>query len=273
MTDTLADQQNSVSSITGPAPEGVRLPEPPTFDSVEDERRYRKEQLAAGFRLFGRFGFSEGVAGHITVRDPERPQEWFWVNPFGMSFTQIKASDLLLVDHEGTILHGDRPVNRAAFCIHSQVHQARPDALAAAHSHSLHGKAFSSLGIPLDPLTQDACAFFEDQGLYDDFRGVVNDLEEGKRIGAALGPHKAVILRNHGLLTVGRSVAEAVWWFITMERSCQAQLLAMAAGTPRHIDRETALLVRGQIGTPEAGWFQARPLWDQILASDPDLVD
>ena len=252
--------------------QGRPLPAPPTFDSIPAERQYRKEQLAAGFRLFGRFGFSEGVAGHITVRDPENP-EWFWVNPFGMSFNQIKASDLLLVDHSGEILHGDRPVNRAAFCIHSQVHKARPDALAAAHSHSLYGKAFASLGIPLDPITQDACAFFEDQGLYDDFRGVVNQLDEGERIGRALGSHKAVILRNHGLLTVGRSVAEAVWWFITMERSCQAQLLAMAAGKPIMIDRETALQVREEIGTSDAGWFQARPLWDQIVASDPDLFD
>ncbi|HEX4357217.1 MAG TPA: class II aldolase/adducin family protein [Pseudonocardia sp.] len=252
--------------------QGRPLPAPPTFDSIPEERQYRKEQLAAGFRLFGRFGFSEGVAGHITVRDPENP-EWFWVNPFGMSFTQIKASDLLLVDHGGEILHGDRPLNRAAFCIHSQVHKARPDALAAAHSHSLYGKAFASLGIPLDPITQDACAFFEDHGIYDDFRGVVNQLDEGERIGKALGSCKAVILRNHGLLTVGRSVAEAVWWFITMERSCQAQLLAMAAGKPIQIDRETALQVREETGTSDAGWFQARPLWDQIVASDPDLFD
>ncbi|RJQ73052.1 class II aldolase/adducin family protein [Pseudonocardiaceae bacterium YIM PH 21723] len=251
---------------------GTVIPRPPTFDSVEQERRYRKEQLAAGFRLFGRFGFSEGVAGHITVRDPEHPDQ-FWVNPFGMSFNQIKASDLILVDHEGTVVHGDRAVNRAAFVIHSQVHQARPDAIAAAHSHSLYGKAFSSLGLLLDPITQDACAFFEDHALYDDYRGIVSEVEEGKRIGAALGSCKAVILQNHGLLTVGQSVAEAVWWFITMERSCQAQLLAMSAGTPKLIDRETALLTRDQLGSPLAGWFQAQPLYDQIQVSDPDLVN
>jgi ribulose-5-phosphate 4-epimerase/fuculose-1-phosphate aldolase len=261
-----------IAGAAGPMPEGVGVPMPPVFADVEGERRYRKEQLAAGFRLFGRFGFSEGVAGHITVRDPEHPDR-FWVNPFGMSFGQIKASDLILVDHEGNLLHGARPVNRAAFVIHSEVHRARPDAIAAAHSHSLHGKAFASLGIPLDPITQDACAFFEDHGLYADYQGVVSDAEEGKRIGAALGAYKAVILQNHGLLTVGHSVAEAVWWFITMERSCQAQLLAMAAGTPRHIDRETALRTRGQLGGHFAGWFQAQPLYDQIAASDPDHVN
>ncbi|MFD8749935.1 class II aldolase/adducin family protein [Kitasatospora sp. NPDC059577] len=261
----------SLAAAVGPLPAGVTLPLPPSFESVAAERQYRKEQLAAGFRLFGRFGFSEGVAGHITVRDPEHPDR-FWVNPFGMPFGMIKASDLLLVDHEGTLLHGSRPVNRAAFVIHSQVHAARPDAIAAAHAHSLHGKAFSSLGIRLDPLTQDACAFFEDHGLYSDYRGVVNEVDEGKRIAAALGAHKAVILQNHGLLTVGGSVAEAVWWFVTMERSCQAQLLAMAAGTPKHIDRETALITRGQVGSGLAGWFQAQPLFEQIGATDPDLA-
>jgi ribulose-5-phosphate 4-epimerase/fuculose-1-phosphate aldolase len=83
------------------SPGGVAFPTPPSFGSVEEERQYRKEQLAAGFRLFGRFGFSEGVAGHITVRDPEH-EHAFWVNPFGMSFNQIKASDLILVDQDGT---------------------------------------------------------------------------------------------------------------------------------------------------------------------------
>ncbi|MFB7508032.1 class II aldolase/adducin family protein [Streptomyces broussonetiae] len=256
----------------GPIPDDFDLPLPPTGLSVEQERDVRKQELAAAFRVFGKLGFSEGVAGHITARDPEFP-DTFWVNPFGMSFHQIKVSDLVRVDHEGNLLHGKRPVNRAAFCIHAEVHKARPDAVAAAHAHSLHGKAFSALGIPLAPLTQDACAFFEDQGLYADYRGVVSDSDEGRRIGEALGSAKAVILKNHGLLTVGQSVAAAAWWFITMERSCQAQLLAMAAGTPHEIDRETAEQVRTQIGGPLAGWFQFRPLWDQIIASSPDLFD
>ncbi|MFE9429144.1 class II aldolase/adducin family protein [Kitasatospora sp. NPDC006697] len=263
---------SNVAKLIGPAPEGVAIPLPPVFDSVEQERRHRKEQLAAGFRLFGRFGFSEGVAGHITVRDPEFP-DCFWVNPFGMAFSLVKTSDLVLVDQEGKLLAGRRPVNRAAFVIHSEVHAARPDVVAAAHAHSLHGKAFASLHRPLDPITQDACAFYQDQGLYLDYQGVADETEEGKRIAAALGPHKAVILANHGLLTVGQTVAEAVWWFVTMERSCQAQLLAMAAGTPHPIDHAMAVRAREQIGGHLAGWFQAQPLLDQITASQPDLFD
>ncbi|WP_327138917.1 class II aldolase/adducin family protein [Nocardia sp. NBC_01327] len=261
-----------LAAAVGPQATTAQIPLPPTFESVQDERRYRKQQLAAGFRLFGRFGFSEGVAGHITVRDPENPG-WFWVNPFGMSFHHITASDLIMVDHQGTVLVGNALVNRAAFVIHSQVHKARPDAIAAAHSHSIHGKAFSTLGIKLDPITQDACAFYRDHGLYTDYLGVVSEMDEGERIAAALGNDKAAILQNHGLLTVGQSVAEAVWWFITMERSCQAQLLAMAAGTPKLIDHDVAATSHAQLGSSLAGWFQAQPLFEQILRSEPDLLD
>ena len=244
----------------------------PTFDSVEAERLHRKQRLAAGFRLFSKMGFDEGVAGHITARDPEK-LDHFWVNPFGMHFSQIKASDLILVNHDGEVVEGNRPVNAAAFAIHSQVHAARPDAVGAAHTHSVHGKALSTLGVKLDPLTQDACAFYNDHSLFEDFTGVVLDIEEGKKIAHSLGEHKAVILANHGLLTVGQTVDAAIWWFVTMERSCQAQLLAMAAGTPKHITPEAAAQTYGQIGSEVAGWFQFQPLWDRIVAEQPDLLD
>src|SRR3569833_71272 len=158
---------------------------PPTFDDVAQERRHRKERLAAALRIFGKFGFEEGVAGHITARDPELTDH-FWVNPFGMSFKQIRVSDLILVDHEGKVVEGRYPVNEAAFAIHSQVHQARPDVVAAAHSHSVHGRAISALGATLEPITQDVCAFYEDHALFDDYTGVVTDLEEGKRIATTL---------------------------------------------------------------------------------------
>ena len=249
------------------------LPSPPAFQTAEEERRHRKQRLAAGFRLFARFGFDEGVAGHITARDPERPDH-FWVNPFGMHFSQIRASDMVLVNESGEVVEGARRVvNRAAFAIHSRVHAARPDVVAAAHSHSMYGKAWSSLGRLLDPITQDACAFFEDHAVFDDYTGVVLATEEGDRIAKALGGAKAVIMRNHGLLTTGLSVDEAVWWFVTMDRSCQAQLLAEAAGKPVVIDRENALLTRGQIGSHEAGWFQFQPMWDWIVRAEPDLLD
>ncbi|MGH9209169.1 MAG: class II aldolase/adducin family protein [Acidimicrobiales bacterium] len=244
----------------------------PSFTSPEDERTYVKQRMAAAFRLFDRFGFNEGVAGHLTARDPEH-RDLFWVNPFGLSFGLIRASDLILVDHEGEVVQGDWPVNRAAFAIHSQVHQARPDVTAAAHTHSTFGRAFSALGKLLDPITQDSCAFYRDHALFDDFTGVVLDVEEGKRIAHALGDNKACILRNHGLLTVGQSVDEAAWWFITMERTCQVQLVAEAAGTPVVIDDDNATLTHSQVGSSAAGWFSFKPLYDKIVVEQPDLLD
>jgi ribulose-5-phosphate 4-epimerase/fuculose-1-phosphate aldolase len=254
----------------------IRPTEPhklPEFASVEEERAHIKRRMAAAFRLFDRFGFNEGIAGHLTARDPEFP-DTFWVNPFGLSFGLIRASDMIRVDHSGAVVEGDWPVNIAAFAIHSQVHQARPDVMAAAHTHSKHGRAWSTLGRLLDPITQDACSFYEDHGLFDDYTGVVVDVEEGKRIAHALGEHKAAILRNHGILTVGHSVDEAAWLYITMERTCEVQLLAEATGTkPILIDAEMARHTSKQVGSHFACWFSFQPLYDKIVADQPDLLE
>src|SRR5260370_2777117 len=185
---------------------------PPTFDSFEEERRHRKIRLAAAFRLFSRFGFDQGVAGHITARDPELTDH-FWVNPYGQHVRQVRVSDLILVTDCGEVVEGEARVNRAAFAIHSQVHAARPDVIAAAHAHSPFGKAWSALGRLLDPITQESCAFYEDHGLFEEFNGVVYETHEGERIAQALGPRKAIIMRNHGLLTFGPRVDEAARGF------------------------------------------------------------
>jgi len=245
---------------------------PPADMSIEETRAERKLKLAAAYRAFGKFGFDEGVAGHITVRDPEY-LDHFWVNPMGQSFKQMKVSDLLCVNHKAEIVEGNGLLNGAAFTIHSQIHMAHPRVTAAAHSHSLYGKAWSSLGRPLDPITQDACAFYEDHAVFDDFTGVVLDNNEGERIARALGDKKAAILQNHGLLTVGESVDEAAWWFITMERSCQAQLLAEAAGQPKLIDPRHASSTRETVGSALAGWFSFQPIFHVIMAEQPDLAN
>jgi len=250
----------------------ARTPEPPIFNTPAEERLHRKQRLASAFRLFAKFGFSEGVAGHITARDPELADH-FWVNPFGMHFSHIRVSDLVLVNQEGEVVEGGKPVNAAAFAIHSRIHAARPDVVAAAHAHSLYGKTWSSLGRLLDPLTQDACAFYEDHSLFADYTGVVYDTSEGDRIAEALGSRKAAILQNHGLLTVGGTVDEAAWLFICMERCCQSQLLAEAAGTPIKISHESAMIAHQQIGGSRVGWFQYQPLWDVISREQPDLFD
>lgn len=250
--------------------EGVSFP--PTFENVEEERRERKRKLTAALRVFGKFGFDEGVAGHFTVRDPEKTDH-FWVNPFGRSFKQMKVSDLILVNHFGDIVEGEGLLNGAAFAIHSQIHKHLPHVTAAAHTHSLYGKTWSALGRLLDPLTQDSCAFYQDHVLFNDFTGVVLDTSEGERIASALGKKKAAILQNHGLLTTGNTVDEAAWWFITMERTCQSQLMAEAAGTPVKIRPDVAELTHTQVGQPAAGYFSFKPIHDVIVAEQPEMFD
>ena len=181
--------------------DGVEL-SPKDLPDDKDERQRRKERLAGSLRIFGRLGFDEGVAGHITVRDPELTDH-FWVNPMGRAFKLMKVSDLILVDHSGTVVEGAGLLNGAAFTIHSQIHLAHPGINAAAHAHSIYGKAWSSLGRFLDPLTQDSCAFYRDHVLFDEFTGVVLDEDEGQKIARLLADKKAMILKNHGLLTVG----------------------------------------------------------------------
>ena len=137
------------------------FPEPPKFEDKYEEREYLKGRLTAAFRIFGKHGFEEGVAGHITVRDPVEP-DTFWVNPFGVSFRLMRRSDLIRVNSKGEVIDGGnvRLLNTAAYMIHHAVHSARPDVNAAAHSHSIYGRAFCTLGRTLDTTTQDSCAFY-----------------------------------------------------------------------------------------------------------------
>jgi len=250
----------------------------PKYETVEEERQHRKQRLAAGFRLFGKFGFEEGVAGHITARDPER-LDHFWVNPFGISFIHIKVTDLLLVDSDGTVVEGKGAVNTAAFAIHSTIHAARPDVVAAAHSHSVYGKAWSSLGRLLDPLTQDACAFYEDHALFDDFSGVVYGTDEAGALARALGDKKALLLQHHGLLTVGETVDEAAFWLHLLERCCEAQLLvaslapnADGSAPYRALAPSIAAHTRAQVGEHLHGWMGFQPLCEEIVRADPDVL-
>jgi ribulose-5-phosphate 4-epimerase/fuculose-1-phosphate aldolase len=245
---------------------------PPAHETVAEERLYRRQRLAAACRIFARSGFDMGGAGHITVRDPQDPGT-FWVNPYTVPFGHIRVSDLLRVDGDGRVVDGEGRLNRAAFAIHARLHEARPDVLAAAHSHSFYGKTWSTLGRLLDPLTQDACAFYEDHAIFPAFSGVVYDTQEGDRIAEALGQRKAVILQNHGLLTVGGSIESAVWRYLGLENACHVQLTAEAAGKPVPIPHAVALSTREQVGSEISGIYGFKPYWDVVLREEPELLD
>lgn len=247
----------------------LRIRTYPKFATREEERQYRKEHLAGAFRVFADRGYDEGVAGHISVRDPILTDH-FWLNPLSMHFSQIKVSDLILVDEEGFVVEGSEPINTAAFTIHSAIHKNRPDVHAACHAHSVHGKAFSVFGRELEMITQDSLRFYKSHGVYRHFGGVVVDADEGDRIAGALGAGKAVILQNHGLLTVGQSVDEAAFWFMSMDRTCQAQLLtdaAAAAGYEKKLIDDAECEHSAQsVGGPEKGWLAFQPYYDEMLA-------
>lgn len=263
----MANDGESVVNRRHPKQQWPQFQESP---SDTEERNFRWCRLALALRLFGRLGFEEGVAGHISYRDPKSP-DLFWVNPFGVPFSQVRASDLLLVDRVGTVVQGTGRVNIAAIAIHGAVLAARDDVASVAHAHSMYGKAWSSLRRLLDPITQDSCVFHGDHALVP-YGGLALDGEEGRRIAAGLGGCKAAILENHGLLTVGATVDEAAWWFVAMERACQAQILAESVGRPCPLPEE---LVRDAGGGPltesvrRFGWSSFQVLVDSM----PDLTE
>ncbi|KAJ3736449.1 class II aldolase/adducin N-terminal [Lentinula guzmanii] len=209
----------------------IELKTVPSFDSPFEEREWIRAHMAAALRYWGKMGFGEGIAGHITVRDPVLPDH-YWMNPFEEHFSTITKSMLVLVGPDGYVSPegAQAPINAAGFYIHSAIHKARPEIKAAAHCHSIYGKAWSVFGRPIDMLVQDSCLFYENQSVYKSFGGVVLSHEEGANIASALGPKsKVCILQNHGLMTLGDTVDEAVYLFGALDRLCHVQLMVEAA--------------------------------------------
>ncbi|MEM7341217.1 MAG: class II aldolase/adducin family protein [Actinomycetota bacterium] len=208
------------------------------------ERLHRQRQLALGYRIFGALRYGDLGDGHITARDPERTDA-FWLLRGGVGFTRATVADLLLIGPDGEILDGEGPFNHTAYYIHAPIHDARPDLVAAAHTHTPWGTPFSAERRLLSMITQEACHFHDDHAVFDDEEVQVLSVDGGKRIAAAVGDNRAVILANHGLLTTGASVGECVAAFVTMERVAEAQLKAPGAHA---ISAEAAQVAKDDLG-------------------------
>lgn len=263
------------AAVAPAAPEPPPLPLPlrPQLATHEEERRHRKQRLAAAIRLFGKYGYGEGISGHLSVRDPEHLDR-FWVNPFGVSFTQVRVADLLCVDSGGRVVEGRHPLNPSAFVIHSHIHDSRPDAEAAALGHTANSRALGALGQLLEPIDQESAAFYERQVLYRHYLRPAVDDDQGAEIAAHLGDSRAMLLAHHGLVTVGGSIDEAAHWFFTYESCAQVQLLAQSAGTMHVMDTTQACAARdGGFGSPRLGWFSFQLLWEEIVQEQPDLLE
>ncbi|MGX5851550.1 class II aldolase/adducin family protein [Mesorhizobium sp. PL10] len=196
-------------------------------DVSEAERALRID-LAAAYRLADRFGWADLTSAHFSAAVPGE-EGLFLVNPYPSYFHQLRASDLIKLDMDGVQVGGPpSDVNPAGFTIHSAVHMARPDVGCVMHVHTIAGMALSALDCGLLPITQHALLFHKSIG-YHDYEGIADDLAERERLVADLADHKAVILRNHGFLVVGRSIPEAFKTMFYLEKAANAQLLAMAA--------------------------------------------
>jgi ribulose-5-phosphate 4-epimerase/fuculose-1-phosphate aldolase len=262
-------------SVYQPEQEGLTFPSVPTFATHAEERLHRKKRLVAAVRAFALHGFDYGFAGHLTVRDPQHPQ-LYWTNPMAVHFSQVRLSNLILADHEGKVLGGSHALNRAGFVLHASVHEAHPDIVAMCHAHTVYGTAWASMGRLLDPITQDAACFYEDQVVIKDEGGAVTVTPDaGKAVAAAFGNHRAAFHQNHGLITASRhSIEDAAFWFIALERCCQVQLLVEATGrTPVSIPPERARYSHEHVGNSFIGWLHFQPIYDQLVQMHPDMFD
>ncbi|MFE6075080.1 class II aldolase/adducin family protein [Paenibacillus sp. NPDC057886] len=237
----------------------------PSFTHVEDERQYRKERLAAAFRVFAKLGYEEGVMGHASVRDPEKTDH-YWTNPFGLSFGLIKASDLVLMNYEGKIVEGHGLVHPGGILLHLPILRDNPHIVSAAHTHSIYGRTWSSFGRLLDPLTAEAAVFHNRHAIYDSF-----EHGEGDNLAQAVGNNKVLLLKNHGILSLGQTVDEAAYWFISFEKASQGQLLAEAAGKPLLISESHAEAIALRTDA-QFGWLNFQPYYQSIITEQPYLL-
>jgi ribulose-5-phosphate 4-epimerase/fuculose-1-phosphate aldolase len=196
--------------------------------SPEEERAHRKREVALGYRILAAQRWGDLGDGHISARDPERT-DCFWLLRYGVSYHRARVSDLVLVGPDGELASGEGVINSAAYYIHQPVLAARPDMVSACHVHTGWGTPFSAEVRPILPITQESCIFFEDHAIFDDEEVQVQSTDGGRRIAEAMGQNRAIILRNHGLLTVGDRVSEAVGSFVSMERVCEAHMKARDA--------------------------------------------
>jgi ribulose-5-phosphate 4-epimerase/fuculose-1-phosphate aldolase len=228
-----------------------------------------KCNLAAAFRIIARRKMDDGIAGHVSCRVPGT-RDQFWVNPLGLLFEEVTADELLVIDSEGRVLEGERPYNQAAFAIHSALHEERPDVVAICHTHPPKGTAFSALGLPLKLVDQNACSFHDDQALVSEYDGIVSTKDQARRLARGIAGKRVAVLQNHGLITLGHSIEQAVVDMLDLERTCELNLAVL----PRwndvvEVPHEVALQARATFTNPGRIALQWYALVRQIARQEP----
>jgi ribulose-5-phosphate 4-epimerase/fuculose-1-phosphate aldolase len=233
-------------------------------DRVSPDEWQARQELACAYRLFDHFGWHELIYNHITVRVPGEKGH-FLINPFGLMYREVTASNLVKIDIDGKVVLGDHPVNRAGFVIHSAIHRAREDAHAVAHTHTTAGQAVSCQEQGLLPMSFSA-VMFHDRIAYHAFEGITLDLDEQERLLADLGDKDVMILRNHGLLTCGPTLADAFQEMYQLQRSCEVQIAALAGGAREIIPREEiSIRATGQFARTARNGVENRMMFDAMM--------
>lgn len=234
---------------------------------VSDSEWQARVDLAAAYRLLAHFKWTDGTATHISAAVPDEHGA-FLINPHGMLFHEVTASSLVKIDLDGNVLLDTGwPVNKAGFVIHSAIHKGREDISCVIHTHTRAGIAVSAMKCGMLMISQHALRFYNRVG-YHDFAGIACDLEERETLVRDLGPHKALILRNHGLIGCGTSMAEAFSVIMYLERICESQIAAMSGGAElTYPSPEICERTAKQYDTeliPERGWTAHKRMLDQM---------
>ena len=239
---------------------------------MEDVQQLRID-LAAAFRCAVRFGFNEGISNHFSVA---LDADTFLINPHGLHWSEITASNLLVCDAEGNVLEGDHPVEPTALFIHGQAHRSAPHAKVVLHTHMPYATALTMLeGVRLEPVEQNAIRFHNKIAYDDEYNGLALDEAEGQRIASKLGNKKVMFLANHGVVVVGPNVAEAFDDLYYLERAAMFQVLAQSTGKPyRKISpRVVDMTVEQMVGEAETAILHFEALKRILNKEEPDYVN
>lgn len=229
--------------------------EEPTFATAAETRLHRRRQTAIAYRILGSLGWGSTGDGHVSARDPQL-LDHFWLARYGVPFNQVTLNDIVLVGPDGTVVDApggiDSGINAAAFFIHWPLHEAKPEIISAVHTHTPYGTPLSAQRRMIEPISQESCGFVGFTALFEDEELDVLTVDGGKRIASAVGDHRHAILCNHGLLTTGLSVSEAIGWFVTMERVAEVHMKTGDTALP--ISPEWTSIVAQSVADRGQGW-------------------
>lgn len=243
------------------------------MDTISDAEWSQRVELAACYRLFVKYGWTDLIFTHLSARVPGA-DNLYLINPFGLLFEEVTASSLLKVDFSGNVVSGDHPYNDAGHAIHSAVLQVREDINVVLHSHTRAGMAVSTMQCGLLPITQQANEIMANVA-YHDYDIAVGAEEECERLGKDIADKHAMIMHNHGLLTCGRNVAEAFYLMYTLENACKVQVDALASGQELHVTKASAQQALANYGRvkPDKPSRSSQLAWPAMIrmldAADP----